>query len=72
MVIRASNRFSKTATTPLQRLRTHVHCRVGDFSYLNTAIPLDTSDQTGGALASFLPRQPSGYRLDTPRYIAGQ
>src|SRR5215471_7728757 len=43
-----------------------------NFSYLNTAIPLDTSQQTGSAFASFLLGQASGYRLDTPRYIAGQ
>ena len=43
-----------------------------NFSYLNTAIPLDTSQQTGSAFASFLLGQASGYRLDTNRYIAGQ
>ena len=43
-----------------------------DFSYLNTAIPLDTSQQTGSAFASFLLGQASGYHLDTVRYIAGQ
>ncbi len=43
-----------------------------NFSYLNTAIPLDTSLQTGSSFASFLLGQASGYRLDTPRYIAGQ
>ncbi len=42
------------------------------FSYLNTAIPLDTSQQTGSAFASFLLGQASGYSLDTVRYIAGQ
>ena len=42
-----------------------------NFSYLNTAIPLDTSQQTGSAFASFLLGHASGYRLDTPRYIAG-
>ena len=36
-----------------------------NFSYLNTAIPLDTSQQTGSAFASFLLGQASGYRLDT-------
>src|SRR2546425_296672 len=43
-----------------------------NFSYLNTAIPLDTSLQTGSSFASFLLGQASGYRLDTVRYIAGQ
>jgi hypothetical protein len=43
-----------------------------NFSYLNTAIPLDTSQQTGSAFASFLLGQASGYRLDTNRYVAGQ
>jgi hypothetical protein len=43
-----------------------------NFSYLNTAIPLDTSQQTGSSFASFLLGQASGYRLDTNRYIAGQ
>jgi len=43
-----------------------------NFSYLNTAIPLDTSQQTGSAFASFLLGHASGYRLDTPWYIAGQ
>ncbi|HYL38505.1 MAG TPA: TonB-dependent receptor, partial [Bryobacteraceae bacterium] len=43
-----------------------------NFSYLNTAIPLDTSQATGSSFASFLLGQASGYRLDTVRYIAGQ
>ncbi|HZT31120.1 MAG TPA: TonB-dependent receptor [Bryobacteraceae bacterium] len=43
-----------------------------NFSYLNTAMPLDTSQQTGSSFASFLLGQASGYRLDTNRYIAGQ
>ncbi len=42
------------------------------FSYLNTAIPLDTSQATGSSFASFLLGQASGYSLDTVRYIAGQ
>ena len=42
-----------------------------NFSYLNTAIPLDTTQQTGSAFASFLLGHASGYRLDTPRYVAG-
>ncbi len=43
-----------------------------NFSYLNTAIPLDTSQQTGSSFASFLLGQASGYNLDTNRYVAGQ
>jgi len=43
-----------------------------NFSYLNTAIPLDTSLATGSSFASFLLGHASGYRLDTNRYIAGQ
>jgi len=43
-----------------------------NFSYLNTAFPLDTSQATGSDFASFLLGQVSGYRLDTNRYIAGQ
>jgi hypothetical protein len=43
-----------------------------NFSYLNTAVPLDTSQATGSDFASFLLGQASGYRLDTNRYIAGQ
>ena len=42
------------------------------FSYLNTAIPLDTSQATGSDFASFLLGQASAYSLDTVRYIAGQ
>lgn len=42
-----------------------------NFSYLNTAAPLDTSQNTGSDFASFLLGQVSGYRLDTPRYVAG-
>jgi Carboxypeptidase regulatory-like domain len=43
-----------------------------NYSYLNTAIPLDTSQATGSDFASFLLGQASGYNLDTVRYIAGQ
>ena len=43
-----------------------------NFSYLNTAAPLDTTQGTGSSFASFLLGQASGYRLDTNRYIAGQ
>ncbi len=42
------------------------------FSYLNTAVPLDTSQATGSDFASFLLGQASAYNLDTVRYIAGQ
>jgi hypothetical protein len=42
-----------------------------NFSYLNTAAPLDTSQATGSDFASFLLGQVSGYRLDTNRYVAG-
>ena len=42
------------------------------FSYLNTAIPLDTSQATGSDFASFLLGQASAYNLDTVRYISGQ
>ena len=42
------------------------------FQALNTAVPLVTSQATGGgsAFASFLLGQVSGYSLDTPRYLA--
>ena len=42
------------------------------FQALNTGVPLDTSQATGGgsAFASFLLGQVSGYSLDTPRYLA--
>ena len=43
-----------------------------NFSYLNTAFPLDTTQGTGSDFASFLLGQVSGYRLDTNRYVAGQ
>jgi len=42
------------------------------FQNLNTGVPLNTSQATGGgsAFASFLLGQVSGYSLDTPRYLA--
>jgi hypothetical protein len=42
------------------------------FSPLNTSVPLNTNQATGGgsAFASFLLGQVSGYSLDTPRYLA--
>ena len=41
------------------------------FQALNTGVPLNTNQSTGGgsALASFLLGQVSGYSLDTPRYL---
>ncbi len=43
-----------------------------NYSNLNTAFPLDTSNATGSGVASFLLGLASGYKLDTPRYLAGQ
>src|SRR5271157_5059224 len=42
------------------------------FQALNTGVPLNTNQSTGGgsAFASFLLGQVSGYSLDTPRYLA--
>ena len=44
------------------------------FQALNTGVPLNTNQSTGGgsAFASFLLGQVSGYSLDTPRYLATQ
>ena len=43
-----------------------------NFQDLNTGIPLNTNQNVagGGAFASFLLGQVSGYSLDTPRYLA--